>query len=57
MSKLNQNQILKVIELLDMNMSCKRIAQIFEVNNPVIVKIKNNYFQQRELELEKSETI
>jgi transposase len=53
--KLNQNQILKVIELIDMNMSCRRIAQIFDINNSAIVRIKQKYFQQRELELENSE--
>ena len=46
MSKLNQNQILKVIELLDMNMSCKRIAQIFEVKYQAIMKIRNRYLEQ-----------
>jgi len=46
--RLNQKQILKVIELLDTNMSCKRIAQIFEVKYQTVMKIKNRYLEQKE---------
>jgi transposase len=46
MDKLNQNQILKIIELFNVNISCRKIANMFDVSYTFINRLKHKYFYQ-----------